>query len=129
MASMVKPLIATFEATAAITKGTAVKLTASKSGKAVTQCAATTDLAIGIAQNAAVNAGDLVEVALPGGGGKALAKATISVGNMLGINADGSIQKVASASDHIVAQALDDAVAGDIFQVMVLSAQAVGTQS
>ena len=129
MASMVKPLIATFEATAAISKGQAVKLAASKSGKQVTAVSATTDLSIGIAQNAAVNAGDLVEVALPGGGGKALAKASIAVGNILGHNADGSIQKLASASDKIIGQAMDDASAGDIFSVLVVCAQGVATQS
>lgn len=127
MSSMVKPLIFTFEAAAAIAKGQAVKLVTNN--KTVTKVTATTDLSIGIAQNAAVNVGDLVEVALPGGGGKALAKTTISAGNILGHNADASIQKLASANDKIVAQALEDAVAGDIFSVMVLSAQGVATQS
>lgn len=127
MSSMIKPLIATFEADGAIAKGQAVKF--GTSSKRVTPVGATTDLSIGIAQNIAVNAGDLVEVALPGGGAKALAKASISKGNILGHNADGSIQKLASASDKIVAQAMDDAAAGDIFSVMVLSAQGVATQS
>ncbi len=128
MAVAIKPLIATFEANTAVAKGQAVKLTASKSGKKVDPCAATTDLSIGVAQNAAVNVGDLVEVAMPGGGGKGLAKTTIAAGNILGHNADGSLQKLASASDKIIGQALDDAVAGDIFQIMVLSAQGVATQ-
>lgn len=127
MSAMVKPLIFTFEASAAIAKGKAVKLVTNN--KTVAQVSATTDLSIGIAQNAAANAGDLVEVALPGGGGKALAKASISAGNILGHNADGSIQKLASANDKIVAQALEDAVAGDVFSVIVLSAQGVATQS
>jgi|ERR1041385_6983758 hypothetical protein len=119
MSAINHPQIATFEASAAITKGKAVKLTASQGGKKVTQCSGTTDDAIGIAQNDAANAGDLVEVALAGGGGKALAKATIAAGNRLGINADGSIQKVASQGDTEFAVAMDDAVAGDIFPVMI----------
>lgn len=127
MASMIKPVIATFECDAVIAKGQAVKF--GTSAKRVTPVTATTDLSIGIAQNASANVGDLVEVALPGGGAKALAKATIAKGNMLGHNADGSLQKLASASDKIVAQAFDDAVAGDIFQVYVLSAQGVATQA
>ena len=127
MSSMVKPLIATFEAGAAITKGQAVKF--GSNNKTVVKCAATTDNAIGIAQNVALAAGDLVEVALPGGGAKGLAKATIALGDILGVNADGSIQKLASASDHIVGQAFDAAVAGDIFAMHVLSAQGVATQS
>lgn len=127
MSVMVKPLIATYEADAAISKGQAVKFGASN--KKVTPVTATTDLSVGIAQNAAVNVGDLVEVALPGGGGKALAKASISKGNILGHNADGSIQKLANANDKIIAQAMDDASAGDIFEVLVVCAQGVATQS
>lgn len=127
MSFMIKPLIATFEVDAAVSKGQAVKF--GTSNKRVTKVTATTDNSIGIAQNAAANAGDLLEVAFPGGGAKALAKATITKGDILGHNADGSIQKLASASDKIIGQAMDDAVAGDIFSVNVLSAQGVATQS
>ncbi len=126
MASMIRPLIATFEASAAISKGQAVKLVTNN--KTVAKVAATTDQSIGIAQNAAVNVGDLVEVAMPGGGAKGLAKTTIALGDILGHNADGSIQKVASASDRIIGVAMDSAVAGDIFSLMVQIAQAVATQ-
>lgn len=127
MSFMVKPLIATFEADGVITKGKAVKF--GSTNKIVSQVSATTDLSIGIAQNTTTTAGDLVEVALPGGGAKALAKASITKGNILGHNADGSIQKLASASDKIVGQAMDDAAAGDLFSVNVLSAQGVATQA
>ena len=126
MSSILKPFVATYEAGAAIAKGKAVKLTDKKT---VVQVSATTDNSIGVAQNAAVNVGDLVEVAHPGGGAKGLAKATIAVGDILGHNADGSLQKLASASDKIIGQALDSAVAGDIFALQVLSAQGVATQS
>lgn len=127
MSVMVAPKIATFEASAAIAKGKAVKV--DSTGKIVTACSATTDKGIGVAQNAAVVAGDLVEVALGGGGAKALAKATINAGDILGINADGSIQKVASASDRVIGHALEDAAAADVFQMYVAVSQAVGTQS
>lgn len=127
MSSMIKPLIATFEADAAISKGQAVKFGASR--LRVTPVTATTDLSIGVAQNAVVNVGDLCEVAFPGGGAKGLAKASISKGNILGHNADGSLQKLAGANDKIIGQAMDDAVAGDIFALNVLSAQGVATQS
>lgn len=127
MSAMIKPLIATFEAGSAIAKGQAVKFGASN--KRVIPVSATTDLSMGIAQNVAANVGDLVEVAIPGGGAKALAKTTISKGNILGHNADGSLQKLASANDKIVAQAFQDAAAGDIFEVIVLAAQGVATQS
>jgi hypothetical protein len=127
MSAMVKPRIATYEAAGAISKGKAVKL--DSTGKIVTQCSATTDKAVGIAQNAATTAGDLVEVALSGGGGKGLAKATIAAGDILGVNADGSIQKAASANDRMIGIAMESAVAADLFQVDVLCAMATQTQS
>jgi len=117
MSAMVKPNIATYEADAAIAKGQAVKF--GTSNKRMTPASATTDAVVGIAQNAAVNVGDLVEVALPGGGAKALAQASISKGNRLGVNASGSVQKVASQGDSEFAIAMDDASAGDIFEVFV----------
>lgn len=130
MSFMVKPLIATYEASVVpIAKGVAVKLDASQGGKRVRPCTATTDKAIGIAQNLVSNVGDLAEVALSGGGAKALAKATIAAGDILGVNADGSIQKVASAADRVVGHSMDDAVAGDIFSMHVVVSQAQGTQS
>lgn len=127
MSAMVKPLIATFECGAAIAKGQAVKF--SSDNKTVIKCAATTDKAIGVAQNATTTAGDLVEVALPGGGAKGLAKTTIALGDILGVNADGSIQKVASAADRVIGVAMDSAAAADIFSLMVQVSQAQGTQS
>jgi len=127
MSVMIKPLIATFEADAVIARGQAVKFGSTENR--VTPVSGTTDLSIGIAQNVAANVGDLVEVAMPGGGAKGLAKAGISKGNILGHNADGSIQKLASANDKIIGQAMQDAVAGDIFALTVLSAQGVATQA
>lgn len=117
MSAMVRPLIVTFEAGAAISKGQAVKF--STDNKTVIKCAAATDKVIGIAQNTVVNVGDLCEVAMGGGGGKALAKTTIALGDRLGVNADASIQKVAAQGDSEFAQALDAAAAGDIFSVMI----------
>lgn len=120
MSAMVKPLIATYEAAGAIAKGKAVKYS-DAAGKIVAQCTAATDKVVGIAQVTVTTAGDLVEVAKPGGGGKALAKAAISAGDRLGVNADGSIQKVAAQGDSEFAQAEQDAAANDIFAVMVKS--------
>ncbi len=110
MASMIKPLIGTYEADGAITKGCAVKFVTAKGGKRVVQATATTDSVCGVAQSAAVNAG---------GGGKGLAKTTIAAGNRLGCNADGSLQKVATQGDSEFATADNDAVAGDIFAIML----------
>lgn len=127
MSVMVKPLIATFEAGAAVAKGQAVKF--SSNNKTVVPSAAATDKHIGIAQNVAVNVGDLVEVALPGGGAKGLAKTTIALGDLLGVNADGSIQKVATAGDRVIGIAMDSAVAADLFHVHVVAGHAYATQS
>jgi len=127
MSVMVKPRIATYEASAAIAKGLAVKL--DSTGKKVTAVSATTDKSIGVAQNAAVNVGDLVEVALSGGGAKGLAKATIAAGDILGHNADGSIQKAASANDRQIGIAMEAASAADIFQMDVVVGMATQTQS
>lgn len=127
MSSMVKPVIATFECSAAISKGNAVKF--GSSNKIVTKASATTDKLIGIAQNTVTTAGDLVEVAMPGGGGKALAKTTIALGDLLGVNADGSIQKVANAGDRVIGIAMDSAAANDIFAVHVIAGHAYAAQS
>lgn len=127
MASMVKPLIATFGAAGAITKGKGVKV--DSTGKIVTQVSATTDKSIGIAQNTVTTAGDQVEVSMHGGGAKALAKTTIAEGDLLGCNADGSIQKLAAANDRQVAVALESAVAGDLFSVMVAIGMATQAQA
>jgi hypothetical protein len=125
MAWLVK-LFETYEADAAIAKGSAVKF--GTSNKRVAVCSATTDFSIGVAQNAAVNAGDLVEV-VHLGGAKGLAKASIVKGNLLGNNADGSIQKVASANDRVIGIAMDDASAADIFSMLVVPGMATQTQS
>lgn len=108
-----------------VSKGNAVKL----SSGAVVKCSAATDRAIGIAQNDASENG-LVEVAHPGGGGFAKAGAAISAGNLLGFDTSGDLVKVASASDIIIAQALEDAADNDIFSVQVIGpSQATATQS
>ena len=125
---MVKPLIATFQAAAVpIAKGQAV--TVDSTGELVTVASATTSESIGIAQNAVVNVNDLCEVALSGGGAKGLANSTIAAGDFLGQNANGKLQKVANANDRIIGIAMQSAVAGDIFQVMVIISQCVVTQS
>lgn len=120
----------TYEAGGVIVKGQAVKFGTSR--KIVVACAATTDLCIGIAQNATIVAGgvgDLIEV-VHAGGAKALAKASITKGNRLGVNADGSIQKVAAQGDQAIGFALDDAAAADIVSVFVaISGPAYASQS
>jgi hypothetical protein len=76
-----------------------------------------------------VAAGDLIEVAVPGGGAKALAKAGIAAGDILGHNADAAVQKAAAQHDRVIAMALEDAVAGDMFSVLVVHGMATQAQS
>lgn len=114
-----KPLVAlTFLAGGVIARGQAVKIGADN--KHVVAGAGNTDSLIGIAQNAAAAAEDPVEVALPGSGGVALAKETITAGKLLTSNADGALEQTNASGDRFVAMAMEDAVAGDIFSVEVL---------
>jgi hypothetical protein len=126
MASSLKPLILTFAAGAAITKGMAVKFGADD--EHVVKAAAATDDCIGIAQNDAAAAEDPVEVALPGGGGKALLQATVVRGNLLVSHTDGKLKPIAAANDRVVAMAMASGVAGDIIPVQVTVGQATATE-
>jgi len=119
MSSHFKSNILTFKADAAIAKGKAVKIGSDREHVAVS--AANTDASIGIAQNAAVNAGDPVEVALPGGGAKGLAKESITAGKFLVPNADGSLEQTNADGDRVIGMAMEDAVAGDMFSVHVVA--------
>lgn len=126
MSSTTEKKIATYRAgSGGVLKGNAVKL----SSGLVVKGAAVTDRVIGIANNAA-DEGGAVEVCLPGGGGQGLAKTTIAEGDLLGVNADGSLQKVDGASSIIIAQAMEGASAGEIFEVNVIGpSQATAAQS
>jgi hypothetical protein len=84
----------------------------------VIECATSTGLSIGISDTAAT-IGQPVEVQFPGGGAMALANGTITAGKML-VPAANGVQQTTGANDFIIAQALDSAVAGDIFAVQVI---------
>lgn len=135
MASSLQPKILAFKqySTTAIARGVAVKFGGVDAGDGsveseVTPAAASTDQSIGICQNtnATVNAGDKVEVALPGGGAKALAHTTIAAGDLLVPYTDGSLQPTTGSGDRIIAVAMQSAVVGDIFEVMVVMGMATG---
>lgn len=113
-----KANILTYKAGAAISRGQAVKFGADK--EHVVKSAGNTDMNIGIAQNDAASAEDLVEVAGIGGGGVALAKEQISMGKLLVANADGSLEQTNADGDRLVAMAMEDAVAGDLFGVDIV---------
>jgi hypothetical protein len=126
MASTLQPKILTFQASGVIARGKAVKFVASNANKVAVAAAATDDV-IGIAQNAVAD-GEFVEVAVIGGGAKALAQTTIAAGLLLVPHTDGALKPIAAANNRVIALAMDDAVAGDIFDVMVIACQATGTE-
>ncbi len=126
MASTMAPVIQNFKADAAIAKGKAVKCGTDSEHVAVG--AAVTDDCIGIAQSAAAAAEDKIEVALPGGGAKALAQTSIVAGTLLVSHTDGALKPIATAGDRIVAVAKEAAVAGDLFEVLVVLGQAYTTE-
>jgi hypothetical protein len=117
MASSSTPRIVSFKAGAAIAKGKAVKFGADD--EHVIAAAAATDGLLGVAQNAADAAEDIVEVAIPGGGAKGLAQGNITRGALLTSHTDGTLKAAAASGDRIVGQAMASAVAGDLFPVEV----------
>jgi len=124
MASHSQARISTFYATAAVALGKAVKIGAS--GDYIAVGAANTDPCIGIVQNAPDAAGALAEVALPGGGAKALAGEAITKGKLLVCGAAGSLVQANASGDRVIAMAMEDAASGDIFAVEVLVGVATG---
>lgn len=126
MSSHLHKKLATYKAGGAIAKGQAVKLSAADT---VVVCAAVTDRAIGVANQAAAS-GEPLEVAMPGGGGSGKAASTIDIGNLVGFDSSGNLQKVDGASSIVIAQAMEAAVVGDIFSINVCGPfQATAAQS
>ncbi len=127
MAVSYKPSIVTMKADAAISKGMAVKH--GTDSQHVAKAAAATDDVFGIAQSAPTTAEDAVEIALPGGGGKALLGATVATpGLLLVAGTDGKLKPVAAAGDRLIAVAMEAGVSGDIIDVMVIAGQAYATE-
>lgn len=122
MSSSFKPMIQAYKADSAIAKGKAVKIGTDR--QHVNDCSANTDKAIGIAQNAADAAEDIVEVAMPGGGAKGLLGESVSAGQLLVPHTDGSLVIPNALGDHIIAQALESGVAGDLIAVSVVVGKA-----
>lgn len=123
---MTEPRIYAFKAAAAIAKGKAVKPGADK--EHVQVGSANTDRCIGILQNAPDAAEAIAEVAMPGGGGKALLGESVSAGDDLCAHTDGSLVKVNAEGDQILCRALEDGVAGDLIPVEVYLATAHAAQ-
>lgn len=116
MASTKAPEILAYKATAALTKGHAVKKGADDEHVAV--CSAGTDKTLGLIQNTVTAADDVCEVAVAGGA-KGLAGGTISQGDLLAADSNGALVATTSANDKVIGMAEEDAVSGDLFSVLV----------
>ena len=123
MASSSTPRIQIYKADGAIAKGKAVICGTDDDHVAIG--AANTSKCIGVLQSAAAAAEDLVEVALPGGGGKGLLGETVSAGQLLVSHTDGTLYKVNSSGDRVIAMAMEGGVSGDLINIEVIVA--VGT--
>jgi len=126
MASSSEPRVLTFLADAAIAKGKAVKIGTDR--KHVAVGAANTDRCVGILQNAVTAADDSCEVAIQGGGAKALLGETVSAGDDLCSHTDGSLVKVNAEGDQILCRALEGGAASDLIGVEVYYATAHAAQ-
>lgn len=116
-----------FKAGGAIVKGHAVKLSADDT---VVECTANTDNAIGIAMNdvssAQATAGADVEVALPGGGYKAVLGESVTRGLHLVPHTDGTLVKSNASGDNVIAVAMASGSSGELIPVEVIHCIAVG---
>lgn len=127
MAVSSTPRIVTFLADASIAKGKAVKYSATAGY--VTVGSANTDHCFGIAQNEATASGQLLEVAIQGGGGKALAgEAIATAGLPLVSHTDGTLVKANASGDRVVAISAEAASSADIFAVEVVQFDALGAE-
>ena len=122
MSSTFQQNVYTFKADGVIPKGSAVK--AGSDNDHVAIGAANTNRCLGIAQSASTAAEDAIEVAVPGGGAKALLGETVAAGDDLCSHTDGSLVKVNLEGDQILARALEGGDAGELISVHVYFATA-----
>jgi len=119
MSSYAHPVILTFKADAAIPKGSVVKPGASHLH--VAKSTSATAKNFGVAMSEATVAGDLIEIALPGGGGKGLAGASVLFGDLLTSDGAGALIATTSANDRVIAVAMEDASSGDLFSIHMVA--------
>lgn len=126
MASSSTPRILTFIADSSIAKGKAVKIGSDKDHVALG--AANTDKCFGIAQCEATASGNSIEVAINGGGAKALLGESVTAGLDLVSHTDGTLVKPNAEGDQIIARAMADGSASDLVSVEVYYATAHASQ-
>ena len=120
MASFQTANVLTFKCGAAIVKGSVVKPGADDDH--VVLSAAATSKNLGIAMNDTTTAEDLVEVAFPGGGAKALlGSGGCAVGDLLTSDSAGSLVVTTTPGDRYVAMALAAGSENDLVSVLVVN--------
>lgn len=119
MSAIAMPNVLTFKAGAAISKGMVVKPGADD--QHILKSALATSKNFGIAMNDATTADDKVEVALPGGGAKALLGGTVAFGDMLTSDANGKCVATTTPGDRVIGVAMQDGVANDLIAAHVVS--------
>lgn len=107
--------IKTFIAAAAIAGR---KLVTFGTGKTVVEATAATDPIIGIAEQIGSSDNGRVDVII-NGIAEAVAGGNITRGNVLTADATGNVVVSAQATDRIIGIAMDDAVAGDVVDVLI----------
>jgi hypothetical protein len=119
MASYPQPNPLAFKASAACAQGKAVKMGADNTHVGVTSAAS--DKSVGILMNAPSAAEEFAEVAMPGGGAKALlGTGGATRGAYLTPDVNGALVVTTSNGDEVIAQALESGSAGDLIGVMVM---------
>lgn len=108
----------TFKCGAAISKGMCVK--PGSDTLHVIKSAAATSKNLGIALNTTTTAEDKVEIALPGGGAKALLGGSVSFGDLLTADSAGKLVATTTPGDRYVCMAMDDGSAEDLCAVHVV---------
>lgn len=119
MSSHAPANVLTFLADGVISKGMVVK--AGSDRKHVAKATAATQKAVGLSMSTTTAAEEAMEVAMPGGGGKALLGGTVSFGDFLASDAAGKLVATTTANDKVIAQAMEDGVANDLISVTVVS--------
>lgn len=121
MSTYAQPKILAFLSdTATIAEGSVVKVGSARTNVAL--AVTSTSLILGLAQSPVANAGDPVEVALPGGGGKGLCGSggSIAAGDFLTADTSGALVTTTTTGDRVIAIAMEAAASGDLFSVHVV---------
>ena len=119
MASSSQPRVLSFLASAAVEAFRVVKFGADD--KHVTKSSAATDKHCGIAQCASTAAEDTLEVAIQGGGAKAVLGGNVTRGDYLTSDGNGKLITTVTADDNVIAQAMGSGVLNDVIGVEVVN--------